>query len=433
MLAGSVWRPSTSLVRAGLGSATLAAGAVALGRPDLLVLGAPLLVHAVAAVVRRPRTVPTAATRLGTLFVREGDGTTVRVTVQGADEVEHALFAMTAHAHVAARPANGVVGSTDAARAPRRELDLAVAGLRWGRRQVGDGLVGGTAPWAGYQWGPVPVETSDLIVLPQPGVFDSRTASPHPIGLVGQHPARRRGDGSEFESIRPFQPGDRLRRVQWRVSLRTGRLHATSTVAEEDASVLLLVDSGVEVGRSGGVRGSSSTLDVAVRASAAVAEHYLIRGDRVGLRVLGGTGHNAVHTAAGRRHLRRVLDTLARVLPGENRDLDPGRMHFDVPAGSIVLVFSPMLSQAPILATTTLAARGLDVVVVDCLPEHVDLDEHDERLALAWRMRLLEREALLARVRRRGIPVVAWRGPGTLDEVLRRLGRRATRPMAGRR
>ncbi len=86
--------------------------------------------------------------------------------------------------------------------------------------------------------------------------------------------------------------------------------------------MLLLVDSGVEVGRSGGVRGSPSTLDVAVRASAAVAEHYLVRGDRVGLRVLGATGRNVVHTAAGRRHLRRVLDTLARIVPGENRDLD---------------------------------------------------------------------------------------------------------------
>jgi uncharacterized protein (DUF58 family) len=128
-----------------------------------------------------------------------------------------------------------------------------------------------------------------------------------------------------------------------------------------------------------------------------------------------------------------VLDTLARVVPGENRDLDPARMRFDAPAGSIVLVFSPMLSQAPVLATTTLAARGLDVVVVDCLPEHVDLDEDDARFALAWRMRLLEREALLARVRRTGIPVVAWRGPGTLDEVLRRLGRRSLRTTAGQR
>lgn len=431
MLRGSVWQPSTALVRAGLGSAALCGGAVALGRPDLLVLAAPLLVHAVAAVVGRPKIVPTAVTRVGTPFVREGDGTTVRVTVDGADEVEHAVFALTPHRHVAARPATGLVGSTDPTRAPRRELGVAVAGLRWGQRRVGDGLVAGTAPWAGYQWGPVPVGGSALTVLPQPGLFDSRTASPHPIGLVGQHPARRRGDGSEFESIRPFQPGDRVRRVQWRVSLRTGNLHVTSTVAEEDSSVLLLVDSGVEVGRAGGVRGSASTLDVAVRASAAVAEHYLIRGDRVGLRVLGGTGRNAVHTAAGRRHLRRVLDTLARVVPGENRDLDPARMRFDTPAGSIVLVFSPMLSQAPVLATTTLAARGLDVVVVDCLPEQVDLGEDDERLALAWRMRLLEREALLARVRGTGIPVVPWRGPGTLDEVLRRLGRRPTRATAG--
>ena len=172
---------------------------------------------------------------------------------------------------------------------------------------------------------------------------------------------------------------------------------------------------------------------VAVRASAAVAEHYLIRGDRVGLRVLGSTHHNAVHTAAGRRHLRRVLDTLARVVPGENRDLDLDRMRFQVSAGSIVLVFSPMLSQVSVVATTTLAARGLDVVVVDCLPDDIDVAGDDERAALAWRMRLLEREVLLTRLRRTGIPVVAWRGPGTLDEVLRRLGRRGARTTAGHR
>ena len=55
------------------------------------------------------------------------------------------------------------------------------------------------------------------------------------------------------------------------------------------------------------------------------------------------------------------------------------------------------------------------------------------RAALAWRMRLLERDALLTRLRRSGIPVVAWRGPGTLDEVLRRLGRRGARTTAGHR
>jgi uncharacterized protein (DUF58 family) len=98
-----------------------------------------------------------------------------------------------------------------------------------------------------------------------------------------------------------------------------------------------------------------------------------------------------------------------------------------------VVVFSAMLSQTAVVATTTLAARGLDVVVVDTLPADVQVSEDDRRRELAWRMRLLEREELLERVQRVGIPVVAWRGPGTLDEVLRRLGRRAAMPTLARR
>lgn len=433
MLRGSIWQPTTSLVRAALAPSAYAAIAVVMGRPDLLVLGAPLVVHAVAAAVRRPTVVPSVSARLGVESVREGEGATLQVDVEHAHEVEHALLALTVHRWMAARPANGLAAVTSSRPEPHLTMRLPVASLRWGRRRLGDGRVGATSRWAGYQWGPLPLSAQTVTTLPQPGPFDSRAASPHPIGLVGTHPARRRGDGSEFESIRPFQPGDRLRRVQWRVSLRTGSLHVTSTVAEEDASVLLLVDSGVEVGESGGVHGAASTLDVAVRAAGAVAEHYLIRGDRVGLRVLGSTGLNAVHTAAGRRHLRRVLDTLARVVPGENRDLDLDRMQFRVPAGSIVLVFSPMLSQASVVATTTLASRGLDVVVVDCLPAGLEVGDGDARTRLAWRMRLLERAALLERVQRAGIPVVAWRGRGTLDEVLRRLGRRTTLPTAVRR
>ena len=240
MLHGSAWHPTPVLVRAALGSAALAVTAVVMGRPDLLVLAAPLLVHAVAAVVRRPATVPRAGDAvLGTDHVREGEGTTVRVLVDHADDVEHAVLALTRHRHLVARPPSGMTDGTLAPEADRLELAVPVASLRWGRRRVGDGLVAATTPWSGYLWGPLPVAPQHLTTLPQPGLFDSRAASPHPIGLVGQHPARRRGDGSEFESIRPFQPGDRLRRVQWRVSLRTGRLHATSTVAEEDASVLV--------------------------------------------------------------------------------------------------------------------------------------------------------------------------------------------------
>jgi uncharacterized protein (DUF58 family) len=336
------------------------------------------------------------------------------------------------HRWLARKPA-GAQGLTLTSPTSEVELDVAVASRRWGRRSVGDGLVEATSAWAGFRWGPQALGSITLTTLPMPGRFDTRAPTPHPIGLVGTNPARRRGEGSEFSSIRPFQPGDRLRRLHWPVSLRTGTLHVTSTVAEEDSSILLVVDSGVEVGVSGGLGGTASSLDVAARAAGAIAEHYLYRGDRVGLRVLGSTRHNAVRTGAGRRQLRRILDTLARIVPGENRRADPTRMHFGASTGDVVVMLSPMLSDQAVTATITLARHGLDVVVVDTVPADLHTADESLLLRLAWRMRLLERESLLRRVQLAGIPVVAWRGPGTLDEVLRRLGRRAALPTMVRR
>jgi len=426
------WRPTASLVRASLSTALLAVLALLAGRPDLLVLATPLLVHAAAAFLRRPRGTPTVRSRLGTDTLREGDGTTLEVSLDGASGVEHAVVGVASRRWLAADPPSGFVSRRSTPTESSLTVRLPVASLRWGRRPFGDGLAGVLSGWSGYEWGPVRLGAHTLTTLPIPGRFDSAAAFPHPIGLVGSHPSRRRGDGYEFESIRAFRPGDRLRRVQWPVSLRTGELHVTSTHAEEDAGILLVVDGGVEVGASGGLPGAASSLDVAVRAAGAVAEHHLSRGDRVGLRVLGSVRHEPVPMSAGRMHLRRVLGALARVVPGENRDLDPEHARFRVSAGTVVVVFSAMLSQASVAATTMLASRGLDVVVVDCLPGDLDLGGSEPQFALAWRMRLLERRALLARAERAGIPVVAWRGPGTLDEVMRRLRRRAVAP-GGRR
>ncbi len=281
--------------------------------------------------------------------------------------------------------------------------------------------------------GPAEVYPKTLTTLPMPGHFDSTAPAPHPIGLVGTNPARRTGDGTEFASIRPFNPGDRIRRVHWRVSLRTGTLHVTSTLTEEDSSILLVLDALAEIGASGGINGPSSSLDVGVRAAGAVADHYLHRGDRVGLRVLGTTRHSVVGTGAGKRHHRRILDTLAHVTPGAVRSVDSRRLQFGTSAGTTVIVFSPMLSDEAVNATLTLARRGLSVVVVDTVPEDVNPGDDDLRLRLAWRLRLVERESLLRRVQSAGMPVVTWRGPGTLDEVLRKLGRRAAQPRMVRR
>ena len=128
-----------------------------------------------------------------------------------------------------------------------------------------------------------------MLALPETRAFSSGE-SPHPVGLIGQNRSRRAGDGSEFHAIRPFQPGDRLRRVNWRTTLRTGELHAVGTSSQEDSAVLILLDAVTDVGASGGVDGAASTLDVGVRAASALAAHHIRVGDRVSLRVIGRTG-----------------------------------------------------------------------------------------------------------------------------------------------
>ena len=169
--------------------------------------------------------------------------------------------------------------------------------------------------------------------------FGAGDVVPRAEGLVGGHPSRRPGEGSDVAGVRPFVVGDRLRRVNWRVTGRTGTLHVTSTYADRDTEVLLCLDSRQDLGRS-----PDSSLDTGVRAAAAVAEHYLRAGDRVGLIDL-GQRYRVVPARAGRGHLVRLLDVLldarsaddgARAAPAA------GELAGHIGADALVVLLSPL-------------------------------------------------------------------------------------------
>ncbi len=419
------WQPTEMLSRAAAGAAVLALAAVVVGRPDLLVLAMPLAGFAAAALRRRPTAPPRSVSSLGAAAVAEGQSTRLLVAVTADDPVEHLTVLVPPRRWLRVRPPAGVVGvGARPHAAAGLSASVQVVPTRWGSRPVGAGHVAVLSPWAGWVWGPVPVQAHPLVVLPRAARFEGSGPPPHPVGLVGLHPAGRPGSGNELAGIREFQPGDRVRRVHWRVSQRTGRLHVTVTRAEEDAAVLLLVDAGSDVGEP-----PATSLDTAVRAAAGVAEHHLRRGDRVALRVLGSAHQLAAPASTGRRHLHRVLHTLARVAPGDPAWQDPAGGRFRVPAGAVALVLSPVLAPGAVATTTRLARSGVTVVVVDTLPEVAPGSPHDVA-ALAWRMRLLERDHVLGRLRRSGVPVVPWRGGHPLDDVLRTIARRAARARA---
>lgn len=423
------WRATGALSRA-LAVAGLGAGlAVFFGDPVLAVLASPFAVLGALGLVHRPTSRPRIASRLAHYSLHEGQGTVSRLEVDDLAGVEHVARLATPVPFVAMHPAAGRLGGLAADGLP----SLEISPRRWGRRPLGGENVALTSRWAGYRWGPVSLVGQQMQVLPVRAPYDSRAEAPQPLGLVGAHRSRREGSGSEFASIRPFHAGDRLRRINWRVSLRSRALHVVSARTEEDTGVLVVVDALADHGRSGGVDGAASSLDVTVRAAAALAEHHVRNGDRVALRAVGQRGVTSVGYGAGERHLRMLLGRLSMVGPGEARQVAGGRMQFGATAGTVVIVLSPMLSQAIATATATLVRRNLPVVVVDTLPPGISPAVHegtDPAVAdLAWRMRRLERDQVLARLGSLGCPVVAWRGPGTVDEVMRRLGRRAQLPL----
>jgi uncharacterized protein (DUF58 family) len=302
-----------------------------------------------------------------------------------------------------------------------------------------------------FTWEPEAVSSPPVPTVPLPDHFSARTPVPHPDGLVGRSRSAHLGDGGELADIRPFRFGDRLRRVHWPVSIRTGTLHVTATHADQDSEVLLLVDAMHDLGRSEGVEGTSSSLDNAVRAAGAIAEHYLRTGDRVGLIVLGARDLPRVTPAAGNHHLRRLLDVLARVQVADSTVSDEKRLRTQlrhhVGAGTLVVVLTPAVSAQVLAHAVSLSRRGTSVVAVDTLPadfavpdlpldrlgQLTPVEERADAARLAWRIRLLERDREMLRARDSGVPIVPWAGPGTLDLVLRDLGRRARAPRVASR
>ncbi len=454
------WRVTPAHVRAlALGLLLVAAGLV-LRRPDAVVLGGPLLLVALWASARRPTTTPVVHAALAHPLLREGQATRWQVTLEPHPDVEDIGLTLLPTPHTTYSPATRSVSvgvanqrkhhgedtGVDPGAAPLT-ASLVVRSTRWGHRPLGPATLALTSPLGAFRWEPEPVSLPAIPTVPLPDSFTARVAVPRPDGLVGQNRSHHPGDGGELDQIRPFRFGDRLKRVHWPISVRTGELHVTATHADQDSEILLLVDAMHDIGQSEGIDGAGSSLDNAVRAAGAIAEHYLRAGDRVGLLVLGARGLPPVTAAAGPHHLRRLLDALARTTVADGTVSDEKRLRSQlrhhVSAGTLAVILTPAISPEVLAHAVGLSRRGISVVTVDTLPTHLatgDIplerlaevaatsEEHPQETRLAWRLRLLERQREMARAREAGVPIVPWAGPGTLDLVLRDLGRRSRAP-----
>jgi uncharacterized protein (DUF58 family) len=229
----------------------------------------------------------------------------------------------------------------------------------------------------------------------------------------GNYVAPRLGAGIE--------PGDRIRQDNWRASLRLGQLYVTQYHQERNADVVLLLDSSSDIGAR-----PISTLDLSVRAAAALAAAYIARKDRVGLIEYGGY-LRWIKPATGRRHARAIFEALVPAdffftYVAKDLDIVPPRV---LPRRALVIAISPLLDPRFEKALFDLSARGFDLVVLAISPVEptrraVGPSELDE---LASRLWALERQGKLVKLRGRGLEILEWAPEVPLEAVFARFAR----------
>ncbi|XAS77849.1 DUF58 domain-containing protein [Dermatophilaceae bacterium Sec6.4] len=406
------WRPTPALITAAALAGGLLLIAVLTHEPDLVVLAAPLLIIFSWSLLERPHGHPGVATP--STSARTGEDIaqdwTLQVTDTDGAETVHAFVRSTPQ--VVMDPRSGVLVATPGD--GQAELAMRWWSRRWGPADVGSGSCMLWSSWSGFRAGPLSFHPVRTRVTPAVPPFSATGSAPRPTGLIGANRSVRQGDGSEFADLRIFQSGDRLRRIHWPISARTGQLHVCTMYAELDSEILLVLDAEDEYGDP--ATPSDTSLDIGVRACAAMAAHLLHRGERVGLRVISGVTPGRLRSRGGSAQLRRILYELSGVRSAPvGRAGSAPRNRIAASRGTLIVVVTPLTGTAATVLAAGAAQRGLPTVIVDSQPRPEGVDDAAQRLSM------LQRQVRIDGLQQHGLAVVPWRGPGSLDPVLRRM------------
>src|SRR3954447_23182038 len=129
-------------------------------------------------------------------------------------------------------------------------------------------------------------------------------------GLIpGEYRAHDLGGGTELAQIRPYEPGDDVRRIDWNVTARTTIPHVRVHVPERALTAWLLLDVSPSMTFGTAARRKA---DVAERVAMAIGPLDTPRGNRLGVVTFGGSRDRRIPPTAGRMGLLGLL-TAARV------------------------------------------------------------------------------------------------------------------------
>jgi uncharacterized protein (DUF58 family) len=127
--------------------------------------------------------------------------------------------------------------------------------------------------------------------------------------LAGEYRSSRYGDGVELAQVRPYEPGDDVRKMEWNVTARTGIPHVRVHLAERALATWLVLDTSPSMQFGTAERRKADVADGVAIATGHIATR---RGNRLGVTTFGDANPTTLPPAQGRTGLIGLLAALQR-------------------------------------------------------------------------------------------------------------------------
>ncbi len=171
---------------------------------------------------------------------------------------------------------------------------------------------------------PVAISLRELIAEKPAGERIKLSTPRIKAAAIGGHLSPFKGRGVEFDESRPYQEGDDLRTMDWRVTARSGKPHTKVFREERNRPVLIWLDTGASMMFA--TRGAYKAV-VAARMAGLIAWSAVANGDQLGGLVFNESAHEELRPRLGRRAALRLLKLVAasQALGGRPGTGKPGR------------------------------------------------------------------------------------------------------------
>ncbi|AIA03945.1 DUF58 domain-containing protein [Streptomyces noursei] len=255
-----------------------------------------------------------------------------------------------------------------------------------------------------------------LRVLPP---FASRKHLPAKLArlreLDGRTSILTRGEGTEFDSLRDYTPGDDTRSIDWRATARQQTVAVRTWRPERDRRILLVLETGrTSAGRVGDTPRLDASMDAALLLAALAAR----AGDRVDLLAYDRRIRASVQGRTSRDLLPALTDALAPLEPqlveADARSL-AATIHHHATRRSLIVLFTGLdaapMEEAllPLLPTLTQRNELIVAAVADPRIEELAAGRHTPQAvyaAAAAEQTRAARRHTADRLRRHGITVI---------------------------